>query len=141
MPDFFHLIHDIVKSYSLAIGRRLRHAQKELTQAEERLTRRQPRALQGQDDRADALQVETRRAEVTRWREVQRTTGQHLETLSLTLHPFHIDDATAQTSQQVAAGCTRRLMPSKHWPYVISSQRVTPPGQKSVSSCQPWLPL
>ena len=103
MPDFFHLIHDIVKSYSLAIGRRLRHAQKELTQAEERLTRRQPRALQGQDDRADALQVETRRAEVTRWGEVQRTYRQHLETLSLTLHPFHIDDATAQTSQQVAS--------------------------------------
>lgn len=27
MPDFFHCVHDIVKSYSLAIGRRLRHAQ------------------------------------------------------------------------------------------------------------------
>ena len=40
MPDFFHCVHDIVKSYSLAIGRRLRHAQQALTHAEELLTRR-----------------------------------------------------------------------------------------------------
>jgi hypothetical protein len=35
MPDFFHVVHDIVKSYSLAIGRHVRQAQQALTQAAE----------------------------------------------------------------------------------------------------------
>ena len=51
MPDFFHLVHDLVKSYSLAIGQRLRHAQQALTHAEEQLTRRQSRAPGPQDNR------------------------------------------------------------------------------------------
>src|SRR5713226_318300 len=34
MPDFFHLVHEIVKSYSLAVGRRLSQAHKDLAQAE-----------------------------------------------------------------------------------------------------------
>ena len=33
MPDFFHLVHEIVKSYSLALGRRMRQAHKELTRS------------------------------------------------------------------------------------------------------------
>ena len=41
MPDFFHVVHEIVKSYSLAIGQRWRHAQQELTKAKEALARRQ----------------------------------------------------------------------------------------------------
>ena len=45
---------------------------------------------------------ETSREEVQRWTAVQRTYRQHLETISLPLHPFTIDDATAQTSAQVA---------------------------------------
>ena len=37
MPDFFHVVHEIVKSYSLAIGQRWRRAQQELTKAPEAL--------------------------------------------------------------------------------------------------------
>ena len=67
MPDFFHLIHEIVKSYSLAIGRRWRQAHQELTEAQEALARRQgllqaaqapprPRALVASEaSRGDAL--------------------------------------------------------------------------------------
>ena len=33
MPDFFHVIHDIIKSYALAIGRHVRHAQQELSES------------------------------------------------------------------------------------------------------------
>jgi len=33
MPDFFHLVHEIVKSYSLAVGRRLSQAHKDLAPA------------------------------------------------------------------------------------------------------------
>src|SRR5215216_3869929 len=39
MPDFFHLMHEIVKSYSLALGRRVRQAHRELTEAQEGLAR------------------------------------------------------------------------------------------------------
>ena len=102
MPDFFHCIHDIVKTYSLTLGRRLRDAQQALAHAEARRTRRQEHAPRGQETRQDALLVEARRAEVRQWTEVQQTYRQHLETLSLTLHPFHLDDATMQTSTQVA---------------------------------------
>ena len=41
MPDFFHVVHDIVKSYSLRRGQRLRHARQELTKAHEAWARRQ----------------------------------------------------------------------------------------------------
>ena len=41
------------------------------------------------------------RAEVQRWEEVQKMYRHHLETLSLTLHPFGISDAAPQTSAQV----------------------------------------
>jgi hypothetical protein len=103
MPDFFHVVHDIVKSYSLTIGRHVRQAQQELTQATEALAR-----LQGQPHTApDALEaqalVAARQAEVQQWAEVQRTYRHHLETLSLTLHPFCVAASTPQTSAQVAS--------------------------------------
>jgi hypothetical protein len=41
IPDFFPLVHEIVKSYALAMGRRLRQAQQDLKHAEEVLARRQ----------------------------------------------------------------------------------------------------
>jgi hypothetical protein len=70
MPDFFPCLHDLVKTYALTIGRRLRDAQQELAQADARLTRCQDRAPGGQETRQDALRVEARRAEVTPWSEV-----------------------------------------------------------------------
>jgi hypothetical protein len=48
-------------------------------------------------------QVEARQAEVRRWEAVQRTYRHHLETLSLTLHPFGIADSAPQTSAEVAS--------------------------------------
>ena len=102
MPDFFHVVHDIVKSYSLALGQRWRQAQQELTKAEEALARRQgqPHAAAGcprghgvgggEASRGDAL-----------GRGARTAIGSHLETLSLTLHPFRIADSAPQTSAQV----------------------------------------
>jgi hypothetical protein len=101
MPDFFHCLHDVGKSYALAIGQRLRHAQQELTKTKEALARRQglPRA-EYDAPRAQAL-VEGRQAEVRQWDEVRHLSRGHLEPLSLTLHPFRIADAAPQTSAQV----------------------------------------
>jgi Family of unknown function (DUF6399)/IclR helix-turn-helix domain len=106
MPDFFHVVHDIVKSYSLAIGRHVSQAQQALTHAAEACSRLQ--ALQEQPQRAPEVReaqalVAARQAELQHWAEVQCTYRHHLETLSLTLHPFCIADSTPQTSAQVAS--------------------------------------
>jgi hypothetical protein len=101
MPDFFHVVHEIIKSYSLAMGRHLRQAHQELKQATEALARLQGRPHADHDAPEAKALVEARQAEVQHWEEVQRTYRHHLETLSLTLHPFRIADATPQTSAQV----------------------------------------
>jgi hypothetical protein len=105
MPDFFHCMHDLVKSYSLAIARRVRHAHQELQKAEAVL--RTQSSADGRHQDASEVQhsVEVRRADVQRWEKVHSTYRHHLETLSLTLHPFSIDDSTPQTS----AGVHNRL--------------------------------
>jgi hypothetical protein len=97
MPDFFPVVQEIVKSYSLAVGRRLSQAHKALKQAEAGLESCAGLA-QGAEAKAE---VEARRVEVQRWEEVQRTYRHHLETLSLTLHPFDLSDSAPQTSAQV----------------------------------------
>src|SRR4029453_18665518 len=51
MPDFFHLMHEIVKSYSLAVGRRVSQAHKDLAQAEAVLESR-PGLAQGTEAKA-----------------------------------------------------------------------------------------
>jgi len=97
MPDFFHVIHDLVKSYSLAIGRHVSQAHKALEHAEA-IRERHLGMAQGPEAQAEG---EARRAEVQRWEAVQHTYRHHLETLSLTLHPFGIADSAPQTSAQV----------------------------------------
>jgi hypothetical protein len=101
MPDFFHVVHEIIKSYSLALGRHLRHAQQELKTAKEALAQLEglPHAAY-HEPKAKAL-VAARQAEVTRWEEAHNTYRGLLETLSLTLHPFRIADSAPQTSAQV----------------------------------------
>jgi hypothetical protein len=69
MPDFFHVAHEIVKSYSLAIGQRWRHAQQELTKATEALARRQGVVQAEQAPHEARALVQARQAEVTRWAE------------------------------------------------------------------------
>src|SRR5215472_7135071 len=101
MPDFFHVVHESVKSYSLAIGQRWRHAQQALTKANEALARRQGRRQGEQATREARALVEARQAEVTRWAEAAHIYRGHLESLSLTLHPFHLSGSTPQTSAPV----------------------------------------
>ena len=125
MPDFFHVVHEIVKSYSLAIGQRWRHAQQELTKAQEALARRQGPRQAEQVTREGRTLVEARQAEVTRWEEAHHTYRGHLESLSHTLHPFRLSDSTPQTSTQVesqltaaveaiAALAQRHQLPARH---------------------------
>jgi hypothetical protein len=101
MPDLFHVVREIVKSYSLAMGQRRRHAQQELMKATEAVARRQGLLQAAQATREARARVEAWQAEVTQWEEASRLYRGHLERLSLTLHPFHISGSTPQTSAQV----------------------------------------
>jgi hypothetical protein len=101
MPDFFHVVHDIVKSYALAMGRHLSQARQDLRKAQEALARHQGEPHVAHDGPEAQALVEASQAEVQRWEEVQCTYRHHLETLSLTLHPFRLADSTPQTSAQV----------------------------------------
>ncbi len=101
IPDVFHLIHELVKSHSLAIAGRLRQARQALSQVQERLA-----TCEGSDpnsvetEQAQGL-VEASRAEVTRWETVRSTYQRHLETVSLIMHPWRVADSIRQSSQEV----------------------------------------
>jgi hypothetical protein len=101
MPDFFHVMHDLVKSYSFAIARRVHQAHQELKKAEEALSRQPDPTGQPQAPSAAAHSAEVPRANVQRWEKVHSLYRQHLETFSLTLHPFTIHDSAPQTSAEV----------------------------------------
>jgi hypothetical protein len=106
MPDFFHVVHEIVKSYSFALGQRWRHAPQALTKAKEVLARRQGLLQAEQAIREARVLVEARQAEVTRWEEAEHIYRGHVESLSLTLHPFRLSDSTPQTAAQVDSQLT-----------------------------------
>jgi hypothetical protein len=87
VPDLFHLIHDLVKSYALAICGPLRQAQQAFKQARESLTTCQA-SLRSSDEAQQAqAEVEARAAEVEHWASVHRAYRHHLETVSLIVHP------------------------------------------------------
>ena len=87
-------MHDLVKSYSLAMARRVRHARQELTESRGGAPQAPGQGPRSQDNSAAKQQVEVRRADVQRWEGVHSTYRHHLETLSLTLHPFHLHDSS-----------------------------------------------
>jgi hypothetical protein len=102
IPEVFHLIHDLVKRYSLAMYSRLRQARQALSHAQERLATCQASDPSGAEaQRAQAL-VEASAAEVEHWERVRSAYLRHLETVSLIMPPWRIMDATCQTSDDVA---------------------------------------
>lgn len=103
MPDFFHVVREIIKSYSPALGRHRRQAHQELKQAQEALARCQERPYADHDAPEATRLVAVRQAAVNRWEEAHTSYRSLLETLSLTLHPFRIADSVPQTSAQVAS--------------------------------------
>ena len=95
----FHLIHELVKSYSLAIGGRLRQARQALSQAQAPRSQGQGSQLSG-GEVPQAL-VEARAAEVTHWESVHSAYRHHLEPVSFIVHPWRLADSTRQTSAEV----------------------------------------
>ncbi len=101
IPDLFHLIHDLVKSYSLAIYSRLRHARQALSQDQERLKKCRASDPNSAESQQAQVVVEAREAEVERWETVGSTYRHHLLTLALIMHPWRLLDSTPQTSADV----------------------------------------
>ena len=101
IPDVFHLIHDLVKSYSLAICGPLRQARQALNQARESLTTCQASHRSREEVQQAQTEVEAREAEVERWESVHSAYRHHLETVSLLVHPWCIFNLMPQTSQEV----------------------------------------
>jgi hypothetical protein len=101
IPDVFHLIHDLVKSYSLAICGPLRQARQALRQARESLTTCQASHRSSEEAQQAQAEMEAREAEVERWESVHSVYRHHLETVSLIVHPWRIFNSTPQTSQEV----------------------------------------
>jgi hypothetical protein len=99
IPDVFHLIHDLVKSYSLAMCGPLRQARQALNHARESLTTCQ--ASRRSSEEAQQAEVEACEAEVERWESVHSAYRHHLETVSLLVHPWRICNSTPQTSREV----------------------------------------
>jgi hypothetical protein len=101
IPDVFHLIHDLVKSYSLAMCGPLRQARQALHQARESLTTCQVSHRSSEEAQQAQAEVEACEAEVERWESVHSAYRHHLETVSLIVHPWRICNSTPQTSQEV----------------------------------------
>jgi DNA-binding transcriptional ArsR family regulator len=101
IPDVFHLSHDLAKGYALSICGRLRQAQQALAHARQHLE-----VLQASPPgRAQVQQaqgaVEHGAAAVQHWQGVRSAYRQRLSNLSRIMHPWHLTDATRQTSQEV----------------------------------------
>jgi hypothetical protein len=101
VPDLFHLIHELVKSYSLALGSRLRQARQAFSQAQASLSQDQTSPPRGAEAQQGQALVEASEAEVTYWESVHSVYRHHLETVSLLVHPWRLVDSTRQTSADV----------------------------------------
>jgi hypothetical protein len=115
MPDFFHVTHEIVKSYSLALGRHLRQAHQRLQDAQERAAKHAERDPASPARVKAQAEVEASQAEVNRWEEAKGTYRNYLESLSLGLHPFDLSDSTPQTSEQVESRLRATVAAIQEW--------------------------
>jgi hypothetical protein len=101
IPDVFHLIHALVKSYSLAIAGRLRQAQQVLEQAQEYLRTCQASSPNGADVQQAQAVVEVSATQVQHWEHVASAYRHHLARVSLLVHPWRLVDSTPQRSAEV----------------------------------------
>ncbi len=115
MPDFFHVVHEIVKSYSFALARRVRQANKQLQHAQETVTKHPQRDPADPASLKAQAAVEASLGEVERWEEAKGMYRDHLETLSLVLHPFDFSDSTPQTSAQVHSRLQAAVQAIQAW--------------------------
>ena len=103
IPDLFHLLHELVKGYSLVIWRQLKTARQALSRAQEHLAKCQASGASEVEIESAQVAVATGEAEVAHWEQVRDTYRGHLEAMSLSVHPWRVTDSTPQSSQEVEA--------------------------------------
>jgi hypothetical protein len=103
IPDLFHLLHDLVKGYSLAIFTRWKAACQALSHAQAHLVQCQTSGASATAIEAAQEAVTARDADVAHWQEVRDTYRGHLEAMSLSVHPWRLEDSTPQDAQEVEA--------------------------------------
>jgi len=115
IPDLFHLLHDLVKSYSLSLWSRLRQARQALRQAQERLATCQATDPSGAEGLQTQALVEASAAAVKRWEAVHSAYRHHLGNLSLMVHPWRLLDSTRQTSADVERQLRAEIVAIETW--------------------------
>lgn len=103
IPDLFHLLHELVKGYSLVIWRQLKTARQALSRAQEHLAKCQASGASEVETASAQVAVASGEAEVAHWEQVRDTYRGHLEAMSLSVHPWRVTDSTPQNSQKVEA--------------------------------------
>jgi len=103
IPDLFHLLHELVKGYSLVIGRQLKTARQGLSRAQEHLATCQAEGASAAQIESARAAVAAGEAEVAHWQQVRDTYRGHLEAMSLSVHPWRVKDSMPQSSQEVEA--------------------------------------
>lgn len=104
IPDLFHVLHDLVKGYSLAISRQLKAASQRLSQAQTHLDKCEASgACKAEVELAEAA-LEACQSGVEHWQQVRGAYRGHLGAMSLLVHPWRLQDSMPQSSQEVEAG-------------------------------------
>jgi hypothetical protein len=103
IPDLFHLLHELVKGYSLAIWRQLKTARQGLSRAQEHLAKCQAEDASEAQVESAQVAVAAGEAEVAHWEQVRDTYRGHLEAMSWSVHPWRVKDSMPQSSQEVEA--------------------------------------
>jgi cob(I)alamin adenosyltransferase len=103
IPDLFHLLHELVKGYSLVIWRQVKTARQALSRAQEHLATCQAEGASQSQIESAQVAVATGEADVAHWQQVRDTYRGHLEAMSLQVHPWRVTDSAPQSSQEVEA--------------------------------------
>jgi len=101
VPDLFHLLHELVKGYSLVIWRQLKTARQALSCAQAHLANCQAEGASEVAIELAQAAVASGEAEVAHWQEVRDTYRGHLEAMALSVHPWRLEDSTPQSAQEV----------------------------------------
>ncbi len=103
IPDLFHLLHDVVKGYALAISRPLKTARQALSHAQAYLGQCETSGASATEIESAQAVAAAREADVEHWQQVRDTYRGHLEAMSLSVHPWRVTDSTLQSSHEVEA--------------------------------------
>jgi hypothetical protein len=106
MADVFHLLHALATGYSLVIWRQVNTSRQALSRAQVHVAHCQAEGASEVAIESAQVAVASGEAEVAHWQEVRDTSRSHLEAMSLSVHPWRVEDSTPQSSHAGEAQLT-----------------------------------